>query len=296
MGKIVDILKTGKVLVSDGAWGTFLYEKGLKAGECPEAMSIDCFEDVMSIAVSYLDSGADIVMTNSLGANRYRLSCFGLQDKVAEINERAAVISRKAAGEKFVVASVGPTGKMLVTGEVTEEDLYEAFKTQVVALEKGGADAICVETMSDADEACCAVKAAIENTKLEVIATFTFNKTVHGTYRSMMGLSPEDAARTALGAGAHITGTNCGCGIEYMIDVVKEMKTAVPDAFILAQPNAGLPSRVDGRDVFPEAPEKTASHVKSLIRAGANIVGGCCGTTPAHIAAIRKVVDEHNKT
>jgi len=294
VGKIVDVLKTGRILVSDGAWGTFLHEKGLKSGECPEALSIDRFEDVEDIARSYLDVGADMVKTNSFGANRYRLAHFGLQDKVAEINERAAAISKKAAGDKFVIASIGPTGKMLVTEEVTEEDLYEAFKVQAIALEKGGADAACIETMSDADEACCAVRAVKENTKLEIIATFTFNKTVQGTYRSMMGLSPEDAVRRALDAGADITGTNCGCGIESMVDIVKEMKTLRPDAFILAQANAGLPSRVNDKDVFPETAEMTASHVESLIRAGANIVGGCCGTTPAHIAAIRKVVDAYN--
>jgi len=226
VGKIVDVLKRGRILVSDGAWGTFLHEKGMKAGECSEALCLKRFEDVASIARSYIDAGADMVETNSFGANRYRLEPFGLQDKVAEINERAAAISRKAAGNKFVIASVGPTSKMLATGEVTEEDLYEAFKTQVVALEKGGADAVCIETMSDADEARCAVRAAVENTKLEVIATFTFNKTAQGTYRSMMGLSPKDAVQCALDAGADITGTNCGCGIEYMIDVVKEMKTS----------------------------------------------------------------------
>ena len=295
MGKIVDVLKTGKILVSDGAWGTFLHEKGLKLGECPDVLSIDRFEDVADIAKSYVDAGADMVETNSFGANRYRLEHFGLQDKVEEINERAAEISRKAAGDKFVIASIGPTGKMLVTGEVTEEELYEAFTVQAVALERGGADAACIETMSDAGEARCAVRAVVENTKLEVIATFTFDKTARGTYRSMMGLSPEDAVRCALDAGADITGTNCGCGSENMIDIVKEMKAARPDAFILTQANAGLPIRVEGRDVFPETPEMTASHVESLIRAGANIVGGCCGTTPAHIAAIRKIVDAYNK-
>ena len=137
MGKIVDVLKTGKILVSDGAWGTFLHEKGLKAGECPDVLSIDRFDDVMDIAKSYIDAGADMVETNSFGANRFRLEHFGLQDKVSEINERAAEISRKAAGDKFVIASIGPTGKMLISEEVTEEDLYEAFKAQAVALEKG---------------------------------------------------------------------------------------------------------------------------------------------------------------
>ncbi|MDR0764056.1 MAG: homocysteine S-methyltransferase family protein [Synergistaceae bacterium] len=295
MGKIVDVLKSGKVLVSDGAWGTFLYEKGLKAGECPDAWSIDRFDDVADIAKSYADAGADMVKSDSFGANYYKLEHFGLQDKVTEINEAAARASRKGAGpDKFVIASAGPTGKLLVMEEVTEEDLYNAFREQAVALEKGGADAICVETMSDAGEAKCAVRAARENTKLEVIATFSFDKTIRGDYRTMMGLSPTDAAREALDAGADIVGTNCGNGIGRMIDIVREMKTAYPDAFILVHANAGLPENRDGKDFFPETPRMMADQIGSLIKAGANIAGGCCGTTPAHIAAISEVVKNYN--
>jgi 5-methyltetrahydrofolate--homocysteine methyltransferase len=295
MGKIVDVLKTGKILVSDGAWGTFLYEKGMKPGECPDAWSIDHFDEVVDIAKRYADAGADMVESNSFGGSRYKLEHFGLQDKVAEINEAAVRASRKGAGDKFVIASIGPTGKLLVTEEVTEDDLYEAFKAQAIALEKGGADAVCIETMSDAEEACCAIRAAKENTKLEIIATFSFDKTVQGTYRTMMGLSPADSVKAALDAGADIVGTNCGNGIERMIEIVREMKAAYPKAFILVHANAGLPQNVDGKDIFPETPEMMASLVESIIEAGANIVGGCCGTTPAHITAIKKVVDEYNK-
>jgi 5-methyltetrahydrofolate--homocysteine methyltransferase len=295
MGKIVDVLKSGKILVSDGAWGTFLYEKGMKAGECPDVWSVDRFDDVVDIAKSYADAGADMVESNSFGASCYKLEHFGLQDKVSEINESAVRASRKGAGDKFVIASIGPTGKLLVTEEVTEDDLYEAFKVQAVALEKGGADAVCIETMSDAEEACCAIRATKENTGLEIIATFSFDKTVQGTYKTMMGLSPADAVKAALEAGADIVGTNCGNGIERMIEIVSEMKAAYPDAFILVHANAGLPQNVDGKDVFPETPEMMAAQVNAIIEAGANIVGGCCGTTPAHISAIKKVVDEYNK-
>jgi 5-methyltetrahydrofolate--homocysteine methyltransferase len=295
MGKIVDALKTGRIMVSDGAWGTFLYEKGMKAGECPDLWSIDHFDDVVSIAKSYADAGADMVETNSFGGSRYKLEHFGLEGKVGEINEKAVLASKKGAGDKFVIASIGPTGKLLVTEEVTEEDLYEAFKEQALALEKGGADAVCIETMSDADEACCAIKAAKENTNLEIIATFSFDKTLQGTYKTMMGLSPTDAVKASLEAGADIVGTNCGNGIERMIEIVREMKTAYPDALILVHANAGLPQNVDGKDIFPETPEMMASQVDAIIEAGANVVGGCCGTTPAHIAAIKKVVDAYNK-
>jgi 5-methyltetrahydrofolate--homocysteine methyltransferase len=295
MKRIVDILKTGRILVSDGAWGTFLFEKGLKQGESPDAWSINRFSDVADIARSYAEAGADMVETNSFGASRYKLEHFGLGERAAEVNEWAAMASRKGAGNKYVLASIGPTGKMLVTEEVTEEDLYEVFKEQAVALDKGGANAICIETMSDIGEACCAVRAAKENTGLEVMATFTFDKTVHGTYRTMFGVSPTKAIEAVLDAGADIAGANCGNGMEQMIDIVREMKMARPDAYILVHANAGLPQNIDGKDVFPETPEMMAGKVGELIKAGANIIGGCCGTTPAHIAAIRRAVDAHNR-
>ena len=289
--KITDVLKTGKILVSDGAWGTFLYLKGLKPGECPDEWTLTNFDAVKDIAQSYIDAGADMVQTNSFGANRFKLQHFGLDDRVSEINEAAARASREAAGdERYVIASIGPTGKMLLTGDVTEEELYDCFREQAVALEKGGADAVCIETMTDADEAVQAIKAAKENTGLEVIATFTFDKTVQGDYRTMMGLSPTDAIRNALDAGADIVGTNCGNGMERMIDIVKEIRAEFPDTFILVHANAGLPVIVNGVDTFPETPEIMASYLPALIEAGVNIVGGCCGTTPEHIKAIKSVV------
>jgi len=176
-------------------------------------------------------------------------------------------------------------------GDVTEKELYDCFREQAMALEKGGADAVCIETMTDADEAVQAIKAAKENTGLEVIATFTFDKTPQGEYRTMFGLAPSDAIRMALDAGADIIGTNCGNGMERMIDIVKEIRTAFPETFILVHANAGLPVLVNGVDTFPETPEVMASYIPALLEAGANIVGGCCGTTPEHIRAIREAVN-----
>jgi 5-methyltetrahydrofolate--homocysteine methyltransferase len=294
--KIVEILKGGKRLVSDGAWGTFLYQKGLKPGECPDEWSLTRFDAVKEIAASYIEAGADMVETNSFGANRYKLEHFGLQDKAADINRAAARASRDAAGDdNHVIASIGPTGKILLMGDVTEDDLYQCFKEQSVALEAGGADAVCIETMSDAGEAVQAIRAAKENTGLEIIATFTFDKTPHNEYRTMMGLSPVEAAEQALAAGADIIGTNCGNGIERMVDIVTEIRAKYPEAFILVHANAGLPANVNGVDIFPETPEIMALHIPALLDAGAHIVGGCCGTTPAHIRAVKKVVEQYNQ-
>ncbi|MDH3346108.1 MAG: homocysteine S-methyltransferase family protein [Kiritimatiellaceae bacterium] len=286
--KIIEAVKSGRVLISDGAWGTFLQQKGLKPGECPELWNLERPDDVREIAQSYIDAGADMVETNSFGGTRFKLEHYGFEDRVAEISEAAARLSREAAGDKWVIASIGPTGKMLLMGDVTEEELYEGFKEQAVALEKGGADAICVETMSALDEAGLAVKAVKENTQCEAITTFTFEQTVNGDYRTMMGVSPEQAAEEMIGAGADIIGTNCGNGIERMIEIVKAMRTVAPDTPILVHANAGLPTNVNGVDTFPETPEDMASQVDGLIEAGANIVGGCCGTTPAHIQALKE--------
>jgi 5-methyltetrahydrofolate--homocysteine methyltransferase len=292
--KIVDAVKSGKVLISDGAWGTFLQKKGLKPGECPELWAVERPADVKEIAQAYFEAGADMVESDTFGGTSFKLEHFGLKDRVAEINQAAAKLSAEAAAEaggtKWVIASVGPTGKMLVMEEVTEEELYNCFKDQVVALAKGGADAICIETMSDIEEAALAVKAVKENTSCEAIATFTFARTVNGDYRTMMGVSPEQAAEAMLEAGADIIGTNCGNGIERMIEIVKVMRKAAPTTPILVHANAGLPKNVNGVDTFPETPEMMAAQVHGLVAAGANIIGGCCGTTPAHIKAMKDAV------
>jgi 5-methyltetrahydrofolate--homocysteine methyltransferase len=291
--KIVEAVKNGKILISDGAWGTFLQKKGLKPGECPELWCIERPDDVFEVAKNYIDAGANMVETDSFGGTCFKFEHYGLADRTAELNEAAARISRKAAGDdNWVIASMGPTGKMLLMGDVTEEELYDAFKVQAVALEKGGADAVCIETMSAVDEAALAIKAAKENTGLEIICTFTFELTVNGDYRTMMGVSPADAAKASVEAGADIIGTNCGNGIERMIEIVKQIRETAPDTPILVHANAGLPVNIDGVDTFPESPEDMANQVTGLVEAGANIIGGCCGTTPAHISAMKLAVSK----
>jgi 5-methyltetrahydrofolate--homocysteine methyltransferase len=288
---ILDKIARNKTLLSDGAWGTILQAKGIKPGECPELWNITHRTDVLDIAESYLLAGSDIIETNSFGANRIKLAQYGLEHRVKELNIAAAAISREVAGiDKHVAGSVGPTGKMLMMGDITEKELYDAYCEQAIALEAGGADIIIIETMSASDESSLAVRAARENTKCTVIITMTFSKDMNGEYHTMMGVSPQEMVISMKEAGAHVVGSNCGNWIEEMVDIVKTIRATDKNIPVIVQANAGMPELIDGRTVFRESPEMMASFVPELIKAGANIIGGCCGTTPEHIRAIGKVL------
>ncbi len=290
MNIIFEKLKQKKILVSDGAWGTMLQSKGLKAGECPEEGNISHPEAVKSIAAAYIEAGADIVLTNSFGGSELKLSGFGYENQTENFNRIAAQLSKNAAKDnKLVFGSVGPSGHFLVPlGTVTEKQMIDNFKIQIKGLSEGGVDAILIETMTDLGEAIAAVKAAQDVCNLPVAVTMTFDKGKQG-YRTMMGTTIEQAVNTLVENNVDVLGTNCGNGIEQIVEIIAEFRQYT-DKYLIAHPNAGLPRLVKGETIFDQTPNDMAKHVPDLIKAGANIIGGCCGTGPDHIKAIAQKI------
>ncbi|MCK5595195.1 homocysteine S-methyltransferase family protein [bacterium] len=292
MSLLLDRIKKGEILVSDGAMGTILQKKGLKAGGCPEEWNITNPDEVRAIAEAYLKAGSDIIVTNTFGGSRFKLAKFGLEKKVVEFNKAGVTLAKKAALQcgGIVAGSVGQTGEFIQPlGLVTEDEMYDVFREQVLAQIQGGADAICIETMTSLEEASIAVKVVKENTNVPAIATMTFDNGTQG-YKTMMGVGVKEAVLGLEKAGADIIGTNCGNGIGPMVDIVREMRKYSSKP-ILVHANAGVPELIDGKTCFRETPEDMVKKVPELIDAGANIIGGCCGTTPEHIRAIKNAVD-----
>ena len=281
-------------LLFDGAMGTMLHARGLQPGYCPELWCASRPADLREIHRLYKDAGADVLETNSFGANRYKLEHYGIANRLEELNRAAASLAREVAGNDcHVLGSIGPTGAFMEPyGDETEEAFFDTFSRQARALFEGGADAVIIETMTCLEECVTAVRTAREAAPaLTIIASFTFDPQPNGGYASMMGVRPENFATAALDAGAHVVASNCGLGPDHILHVVKLLRAALPENFpILAMPNAGMPVIRDGHTVFPETPAEMAAKIPSLLAAGARCVGGCCGTTPGHIAAFAKIL------
>jgi methionine synthase I (cobalamin-dependent) len=286
---IQQLLAQGPV-ITDGAWGTQLQARGLSLGEFPDAWNLTHPERVAEVARAYVEAGSQIILTNTFGANRIRLGDHAAAGKVSEINRRGVEISLSAAaGRARVFASIGPTGKLLMNGDVTRDGLRDAFAEQASALAKAGADALVVETMSDLEEAVLAIKAA-RQTGLPVVACMVFDSGKDKD-RTMMGTTPEQAAKTLTEAGAEVIGANCGQGIAGFVAIVRRLRAAT-DRPLWLKPNAGLPSLVDGRAQYSAAPEEFAGYVPQLVELGAAFVGGCCGTRPDFVTAIRRQLSQ----
>jgi len=285
---IAELTASGPV-ITDGAWGTQIQQRGLPVGAPPDPWNLDRPEVILEVARAYVEAGSQIILTNTFGASPITLARHGEADKAFAINKRGAEISRQAADVRVrVFGSVGPTGKMVSMGEIEEDDLRAAYREQLAGLTAGGVDGIVIETMSDLVEAQIAVACAAE-TGLPVVACMTFGAGKSGD-RTVMGTTPEQAAEGLLEAGADIVGSNCGHGPAAMRPVIERLHNAsgLP---VWAKPNAGLPRLQDGVAVYEQTAEQFVAEAVGLLASGAGFIGGCCGTSPEFIRALKASIE-----
>jgi len=285
-------LAAGEALVGDGAWGTQLMARGLRAGECPERFNLERPEVLAEVARLYLNAGADLLTTNTFGGSPLRLAQHGLDELVDEVNQRAVEALRRVAGGRALVSgSVGPCGRILTPyGDADPDEVRAGFERQAAALASAGADLLCVETMIDVEEAVLAVKAAKRVAPhLPVIATMTFDSTPRGFF-TVMGNRLDQCVFKLEAAGADVVGSNCGHGMDQMVEIAAEVVRHAGRP-VAIQANAGLPEHRNGAVVYPETPELFATGTVRLLDLGVLLVGGCCGSSPDHVRAIRQAVD-----
>jgi methionine synthase I (cobalamin-dependent) len=287
-----DLLAEGTPILADGAMGTMLFAAGLQFGDPPEVWNVSQPEVVRRIHRGYLDAGSRIVMTNTFGGNRLRLRLHGLDGRVAELNRTAAILLRKevesAGGRALVAGDIGPTGEIMAPlGTLDEAEAVDVFEEQAAALVAGGVDLIWIETMSHLSEIGAAIKGARRaSAEIPIIATMTFD--TRGF--TMMGVSPEQAVAALAAAGADAIGGNCGNGPDELLPVIEKMHAVAPDVTLVAKSNAGMPELVDMRAVYRADPSTMAEAAMAFRAAGATIIGACCGSTPAHLAAMAEVL------
>ena len=280
-----------RVRVSDGVYGTEFHRRGLSPSYRPELLNLEDPEAVEAVARSYVEAGSDVILTNTLSAHRFGLAAAGLARQAAHVAETAACIACKAVRgtDVRVFGSFGPSGKIVMMGEVGREELMAAFAETAEALAWGGAEAIVLETFTELAEAEIALAAAKKACDLPVVVSMSFDSGPGKTF-TMMGNKPGDLAAMAGKGGAAGVGANCGTGPLEHVAVARLLREAT-DLPVWIKPNAGLPVVKGGATSFPMGPGEFASFVPSLIEAGADFIGGCCGTTPDHIRAVRMAVD-----
>lgn len=301
MKKLLHEVARERRLVGDGAMGTQLMLAGLEQGGCGEAWNLTHPERVLAIQKRYADAGADCIITNTFGGSRIMLRRHGHEPELAEINRAGARITREAFGGKpgFVLGDVGPLGALLEPyGDLSEADALVALKEQCAALVEAGVDAIIIETQTGLEELGLAIDAAKAAGAPSIIAALAYDLSTDGTfYKTMMGVSPEQAAEFVEERGAHIVALNCGTGMDMKgAAIVTRLYRAHSSLPVMVQPNAGLPVLENLKAVYKQLPADTARDVPEVLEAGANIVGSCCGSTPEHTRAIREQVDAWTKS
>jgi methionine synthase I (cobalamin-dependent) len=289
------LLGQGEPLLADGATGTNLFEMGLTSGDNPELWNVTHSDRILALHKSFVDAGADIILTNSFGGNRRRLMLHQLEGRTHELNRRAAEIARSAAagaGQRVIVAgSVGPTGDLLAPlGPISQEEAFDVFVEQIEGLKEGGADVIWIETMSAPDEIAAAARAA-GSLRMPYTVTASFDT----AGKTMMGVAPATlAALTAEFDPKPLAfGANCGVGASDLVMSVLAITQAQPDAIVIAKANAGIPQWHGAHIHYSGTPELVADYARLALDAGARIIGGCCGSTAVHLAAMRRAIDGH---
>ena len=278
------------ILVSDGATGTFLQRAGLPSGMAPDRWNLENPDAVETMHRGYVDAGADLIVTNTFGSSRPRLEKEGLADQMREIIVAATRLAHRAADRTtLVLGDVGPTGRLMEPmGALTYEDAVAVFTEQAAFLAEGGVDGIAIETMSDLSEAKAAVEGVQRATDLPVLVTMSFD--MHG--HTMMGVGPVQAGQALWALGVDGVGANCGRALDENLDAIRQMREAMPDATLVAQPNAGLPHSVGGEMVYDVTPEVMAEYARRFAQLGVKIFGGCCGSTPEHIKAVAQALHD----
>lgn len=283
----IERIKNGEILVADGATGTNLQKTGLVSGQSPESWVLEQSDKILALSSSFLDAGSDILLTCTFGGTRLRLRESPLADSVVQINHRAVELARKAASRRtgvLVGGSLGPTGLLMKPyGPMSPEEAAAAYEEQVRALTEVGVDLLVIETQFAVDEAKAALEGARRVTDLPAVISFSYDRGV----RTMMGVKPSQVTSTFSPLGASVIGANCGTTLENMENILLEYHANAPEAVLWAKPNAGLPELgTDNQAVYKVTPEEMGQYAKKYIAAGARIVGGCCGSTPEHIAGI----------
>jgi methionine synthase I (cobalamin-dependent) len=281
-------LKSGRILIADGATGTMLMAAGLAPGAAPELWNVEQPEQILALHRLYLEAGSQIILTNSFGGSRLKLDKFGLGGRAVELNLAGAALARQASGDKaYVAGDIGPTGELMQPmGPLTYAAAVEAFSEQAAALAQGGVDALWVETMTDLSEAKAAVVGARQATELPVFCSLSFGRKA----RTMMGVSARQAAQELWPLGLSAIGANCGEGLEMIPEVLRQLREVAPDAPLIVKPNAGLPRLVGGQTTYDLAPGDFAARTKEFIEQGAQVIGACCGSSPAYIAELRSLL------
>jgi homocysteine S-methyltransferase len=278
-------------LIADGAMGTMLHARGVAFNACFDALNLSQPGLVAEIHRAYIDAGAEIILTNTFGANRYKLKEHGLADQAAEINRAGVDLARRVVMAAFkavwVGGDVGPLGVRLVPyGRVQKSQAQAAFAEQIAALAAAGVDLLVIETITDLQESLAAVRAAREVCDLPVIASMTFTR----DDRTLLGDAPHQVAERLWAAGADVMGVNCSGGPVQLLRIVEQMREAVPEGRFWVKPNAGWPEQIGGRIRYPATPDYFGDYAWAFDKAGADVIGGCCGTTPEHIAAMRRAL------